>query len=391
MTPIRSLLFIGSMQTPEDCAANRWCSEAMNVTQLELMRVFEHCGVERIMALSFPGTSSRYSPQRLMKLRKTTLSPSTTLVELPFVALGPLQIVSQSLALWWALARLDSRYEAVIITNPHIRLYVPALFWSKLRRMVVIILASDLSPYVTAHNPLRRLQQWSEIMVARLAPGIAVFSSHLGRDLRGARPWIRIARPPAPDVMSRRDEMLPAETIHTIYFAGTTAEVSGTDLLLAAIRQIGSPNYRFWFSGRGPLDDAIREAAQNDNRITHWGFVSREQYLNLLQNANVLINPRPSRLPENRYNFPSKLMEYMAAGRPIISTATSDVREYYRDAIVLLEDETPQGLAKAIVETCELPFEEQMALGQCARQHVEQETWEAQAQRILDFVESLSR
>src|SRR5690606_22772329 len=149
----------------------------------------------------------------------------------------------------------------------------------------------------------------------------------------------------APDLLRMHDSD-PDPATRIVYHAGTLAEVSGTNLVLEATRQIDDPAYRFWFSGRGSLDEAIRDVSRQDPRITHWGFVSRENYLDLLRQANVLVNPRPTRLPENRYNFPSKLIEYMAAGRPVISTATSDVAEYYLDAIVLLEDESPQELAR---------------------------------------------
>jgi glycosyltransferase involved in cell wall biosynthesis len=243
---------------------------------------------------------------------------------------------------------------------------------------------------MSARNAVRRIQQWIQIRVARSAPAVAVFSSHLGRDLRPQRLWTRITRPPAPDILNQDlGAIIENEATYNIYFAGTTASVSGVELLLDATRYLDDPHYRFWFSGRGPLDDVIREQAQHDSRIVHWGFVDRPTYLNLLSRATVLVNPRPSNLPENRYNFPSKLMEYLAAGRPTISTATSDVAEYYSEAILLLEEETPQRLARLIERTCQLPLEDQLALGAKARQSVINETWETQAQRLLELMDAV--
>jgi len=375
------------MQTPEDCAQNPWGSEALNITQLSLMRAFRACGVEQVIGISFPGSSSWHNPHRIKQSKKTTLEPGIEIWEPPFLALGPFQPPSQFVACLLNLAR-GAKPGAFLISNPVSRISVPALIMSRAWHTPITIIASDLSPHTTASNVLRKSQLMLQTTITRHAPGVIVFSNHLGRDLRPTRPWRRMVRPPSKDLLEL-SPVSPDLNSRIAYYAGTMAEVAGADLFLQATHYIEDSSYRFWFSGRGPLDDAIHIAAEKDPRITHWGFVNREKYCELLQQANVLINPRPSYLLENRYNFPSKLMEYMAAGRPIISTATSDIAEYYADAIILLDDETPERLAQLIQQVCEMPVDKQIALGQRARQHVENETWEAQAQRILDFMQSL--
>lgn len=385
---IQRLLYLGSMQLPEDCGRNPWGSEALNVTQLTLMRAFRARGVNRIIGISFPGSSSWHNSHRIKRGKRSMLESGVEVWELPFLAFGPLQPLSQFFS---CLAHLISmkRPDALLISNPITRIAVPALIMARLWQIPAVVIASDLSPGESAPNLLRKLQQFLQLNVARFAPGVIVFSNHLGREIRPTRPWKRMIRPPAEDLLGLTTPFNPDANSRIAYYAGTMAEVAGADLFLRVTRYIHDRSYRFWFSGRGPLDSVIHAAASQDDRITHWGFVSREKYRELLRQANVLINPRPSRLPENRYNFPSKLMEYMVAGRPIISTATSDITEYYADAIVLLDDETPERLAELIQQVCEMPAAEQLALGQRAQQHVENETWEAQAQLILDFMETL--
>jgi len=109
----------------------------------------------------------------------------------------------------------------------------------------------------------------------------------------------------------------------------------------------------------------------------------------MLQKAAVLVNPRPSRLLENRYNFPSKLMEYLAAGRPILSTATSDVAEHYGSDVIVLDDETPEGLARSIESTVAAPAEVRATIGSRCRAVVEGVTWRTQAEKILAFIQTL--
>jgi glycosyltransferase involved in cell wall biosynthesis len=386
---VRRIILLGTMQTREDCGRNPYGSEALNETQLLLMQAFQASGVEQVIGLSIPGTSSKLKADFLRYRKRSTLETGLEICEIPFLSLGPLQPLTQLFSMLLHLAgRWKQRPDGLVVANPLTRMAVPAMLFSALWHIPMVIIVSDLTPPSATRSPLRRLQQLCQMLITRSASGVVVFSSHTGRDLRRHRPWIRMVRPPGQDLLDINANP-PASTQPTAYFAGTLAEVSGVNLLLEAIERIPNPDYRFWFSGRGPLDERIRALAAHDARVTHWGFVSREKYLELLRTAAVLINPRPSRLPENRYNFPSKLMEYMAAGRPVISTATSDVAEHYADAVVLLDDETPERLAQLIQQVCEMSANEQMKLGQRARRFVQDETWMRQAQRILDFMQSL--
>lgn len=59
---------------------------------------------------------------------------------------------------------------------------------------------------------------------------------------------------------------------------------------------------------------------KEDERIVFLGCIPYPEYLNELKSADVLVNPRNMNLPENDNNFPSKIMEYLAAGKTIVST-----------------------------------------------------------------------
>ena len=71
--------------------------------------------------------------------------------------------------------------------------------------------------------------------------------------------------------------------------------------------------------------------------VRYLGFVEREELLRTMQRGLVLVNPRPPSLPEHRYNFPSKILEYLATGRPVISTTSADIAEEYGKYLLLLQ------------------------------------------------------
>lgn len=103
-------------------------------------------------------------------------------------------------------------------------------------------------------------------------------------------------------------------------YAGTLEPVTGIDLLLDAFDGLSGHQFQLWISGKGSLLETVKGAAKKDGRIRYLGCPCYKEYLNNLERADILINPRNMALPENRNNFPSKIMEYLATGKEIIST-----------------------------------------------------------------------
>jgi glycosyltransferase involved in cell wall biosynthesis len=389
---VKHLAFIGSMQAAEDCAKNRWASAAHNTTQLELMHAIHDCGGIRVTGLSLPGCSAFKARPRRRPFKRSVIEEGVVVEEMPSFALGPVQILTQ---VWSMMRRLfghwpDGRPDAILVANPLTRFTAPAILAGWWYGIPVATIVADLTCPQTDQPPVTRLRSWLQTLLVRLSQGTIVFSSHTTNDFRQGKPSMRMIRPPASYLLDLPQP--PAEpAAHAIYFAGALVDAAGVNLLLDAIPHVTDPTLEFWFSGRGPLEERLKQQAIADPRIRFFGFVSEEQYSSMLQKAAVLVNPRPSRLLESRYNFPSKLMEYLAAGRPIISTATSDVAEHYGTAVVVLKDETPEALAQCIEQTVASPANERAAQGARARATVEGVTWRTEAEKILTFIQSLTK
>jgi glycosyltransferase involved in cell wall biosynthesis len=389
---VKHLVFIGSMQAAEDCAKNRWASAAHNTTQLELMHAIHNCGGIRVTGLSLPGCSAFKARPRRRPFKRSVIEEGVAIEELPSFALGPVQILTQ---VWSMMRRLfgrwpDGRPDAILVANPLTRFTAPALLAGWWYGIPVATIVADLTCSQAGQPPVTRLRNWLQTLMVRLSPGTIVFSSHTTNEFRQGKPSMRMVRPPASYLLDLPQP--PAEpAAHAVYFAGALSEPAGVNLLLDAIPHVTDPTLEFWFSGRGTLEERLKQQASSDPRIRFFGFVTEEQYSEMLQKATLLVNPRPSRLLENRYNFPSKLMEYLAAGRPILSTATSDVAEHYGSSLIVLADETPEGLARCIERSVAVSAEERAAMSSRARATVEGVTWRTQAEKILAFIETLGR
>lgn len=123
----------------------------------------------------------------------------------------------------------------------------------------------------------------------------------------------------------------------TIMYSGLLSQVTGVDLLLQVIDRFEkSGKYvnkiRWIISGKGPMMDEVTEFANKHTDVEYIGSVPYEQYVNYLTRAHIYVNPRNMHLPENQNNFPSKMIEYLAMGRVIVSTKFAGWEKFQENA-----------------------------------------------------------
>ena len=66
--------------------------------------------------------------------------------------------------------------------------------------------------------------------------------------------------------------------------------------------------------------------------------------------ATLLINPRPTNEEYTKYSFPSKTLEYMASGTPVLMTRLPGMPKDYEEYVYLFDEETVEGFANTLGE-----------------------------------------
>ena len=108
--------------------------------------------------------------------------------------------------------------------------------------------------------------------------------------------------------------------------------------------------------------------------------------------VDVLVNPHSTALLTARYVFPSKLLEYLASGRPVITTATPEIAADYRDLCTVLDREEPQALADAILRVAAMSAADRLArAGKVRVAIIERRAWSRQGRRLVRFLEEQTR
>lgn len=104
-----------------------------------------------------------------------------------------------------------------------------------------------------------------------------------------------------------------------IMMAGLLEEIFGVEALLNAFQKIDCPDAVLRFYGKGSSVSAIEAAAINDSRISYCGELKNSQIVEEEKRATLLINPRPAVGEWTAFSFPSKNIEYMASGTPLVA------------------------------------------------------------------------
>ena len=141
--------------------------------------------------------------------------------------------------------------------------------------------------------------------------------------------------------------------------------------------------------GPGDYVEQLKSVAREDDRVVYGGMLMNTEIVEKEQQATLLVNPRPTHEEFVKYSFPSKTMEYMASGTPVLTTVLPGMPLEYHPYVFLLEDETPGGIAAKLQEVLELSDETLFQKGCEARRFVlEEKNNIIQAKKILDMLRS---
>lgn len=146
-----------------------------------------------------------------------------------------------------------------------------------------------------------------------------------------------------------------ARSERILLYTGSLGVHTSVKELVDAFLMTKDNSFRLIICGSGYYSDYIETKANEDNRIIFKGVVSRDEAVFLQKQATLLINPRQTSIPDTPYSFPSKTMEYLVSGTPMIGYKLEGIpREYYKH-FYIPHDESVEALAEVITETLHLP------------------------------------
>lgn len=187
-----------------------------------------------------------------------------------------------------------------------------------------------------------------------------------------------------PEIYNKRKEKI-------ILYAGKVSSTFGVDKLVNAfIKANLDNNIKLFICGDGDYSHDLEQIAKKNSSIEYLGILSHKEVLELEVQASLLVDPRPSDMEIVKMSFPSKIIEYMASGTPVLTTNLPCFSDEYRKYQFRIDDESIEGIAKALTKIFKISPNELKKRGEEAKKFIiENKTMQKQCEKIIEFISRL--
>ncbi|QII82412.1 glycosyltransferase [Jeotgalibaca arthritidis] len=174
----------------------------------------------------------------------------------------------------------------------------------------------------------------------------------------------------------------------TVVYTGTLNKKFGVVSLVEAFHNTSIKNTHLKICGRGDSEEIIKSYAAKDERIVFLGQLPNTEAVKLQKRATVLVNPRQNNEEFTKYSFPSKNMEYLLTGRPVIAYKLDGIPDEYDNYFHYVEDDSIDSFTNKIEEILLMDEKNRSDFGNRARSYVLNEKNNISAsKKIIDMIQ----
>lgn len=170
-----------------------------------------------------------------------------------------------------------------------------------------------------------------------------------------------------------------------IMYAGALNEKYGLKNIMEAFLLLRS-EAQLWIFGAGDFEDAVVNYSKNNSKIKFFGRKSHDEVLAMERQATLLINARNVDDEFTKYSFPSKTIEYMASGTPLLTTRLAGIPEEYFSHCYSIPNNSIECL-RDMMESAIKDAHQNVEMGKEAQDYITREKSPyRQAAKIIEFI-----
>ena len=343
-----------------------------------LAKGFMHNGTE-VMALSHPRNIEVLGLENRTEERENGIAYT-------YVVKGP---NGYSGLLWesFSVARqlLKQHLSAVVVCDVlNFTVSFGATLAGRLMGREVIGILTDFPEQLSGRKDLNSRLIW---FLVSLCTGYIVLTEQMKEQLDPGKPVIVLEGHVDSD-MGAIENCLTVKCPKKIcLYAGALHRKYGIEKLVKAFLMVDIADAELHLYGDGDYVEELKKLM--DDRIRFFGTVPNSVIVEEELKATLLVNPRPTDGSFTRYSFPSKNLEYMASGTPLLTTKLPGMPAEYEAYVYLFKDESVEGMSKTLKELLSKPIEELHHKGMTAKKYIlDNKTEIEQARKILEFIQA---
>ncbi len=386
------IVYLGIMTRPEDIGKIGETSVAGNKFQYNLLKHLSQINGVELDIISFhPFKSPHKSKKLFIKTTKEKIFDNVNLWQIGYINLP---IIKQLILPWKTLSKLKKTVSKNSLVMAYDMYPTQGIPLSRIKKKVngkTVCLLADLSiggvhKQRGINKFLRKLFDYSTLSNIKKCDKYIVLNENVAKSYAPHAKYLVVDGGVEPTEFENTGNFWNGQTKNIVY-TGALVEYSGIMNLVKAFSYIARKDIFLDIYGDGVLRSFIQEATEIDSRIRYHGTISNAEALKTQQTSWALINPRPVDNSIAKVTFPSKIFEYLMSGRPVASTKLNGFSSDYDDLLIWINDDSPQGLAQAILKMSEANNSDLTQMANNAKNYlVHNKTWKINAEKIFCFL-----
>ena len=154
------------------------------------------------------------------------------------------------------------------------------------------------------------------------------------------------------------------------FFGGALMERYGIYQLIEAYKELNNSNIDLYICGHHIDKMRLKEAIGNTTGIKYLGLLPIDKVIEYESFALACINPRPFSEDLDRFSIPSKTLEYMSSGRPVISVRNSILMEKFPKEIIWANSSNVEDLKESLEKVLSMTEVERENMGEESKNRV---------------------
>lgn len=316
--------------------------------------------------------------------------------EIPFINAGLLRLATRFLsALFYSLKNYNSKDNkaGVIVYSVHVPYMIVGLLISKIYKIDYIALWTD-PPAISTNkdsslkSKLRNIELKLSKYLMKKATKVIALTKYLAEDFAPGKPYLVMEGIiDVNDIINlpQNAKNFSKEPIKVVY-TGSLETRYGIKNIVDGFISMDSKNAILEVYGRGDYEEELIKAAEKNSRIRYKGFVSNKEILDIQREADFLINARSSDEEFVKYSFPSKTLEYMLSGTPLITTMLPGIPDEYKNYVIILNNNSPEVIGRTLDQVIENSSSELYEKGLEAQMFAKSKNYVNQANKIIQFI-----
>jgi len=306
----------------------------------------------------------------------------------PFVNHSLLRAVFVFFSTFFKILTLRKREHTALICDAlGVSVAAAALLAAKIKRIKAVAIITD----VPSHRPTGSKMSTSEkidLYLMKKFDAYLLLTRHMNDVVNPkGRPFVVLEGHSDIRMKEVKNDLDKKYDKKVCFYAGSLRRIYGIGNLVDAFVKSNIENSELHIYGNGDYVEDLKELSKKYPNVKYMGIAPNDKIIEEELKCTLLVNPRPTNEEYTKYSFPSKNMEYMASGTPLLTTKLPGMPDEYCDYVYIIQEETVDGIKEKLCEILNSPVSSLHEKGQKAKDFVmNHKNNVVQAKKVLEII-----